>query len=214
MNASKPEKDLVQAHFGLPALKNRSHLWFNIGGHLAESQIRILLVDDFYPFRRYISSTLRKRADVRLIGEAADGIDAVNQAKQLRPDLILLDIGLPGQNGIDAAREIRTACPESKIVFLTQESSVELVEEALALGAKGYIVKSAVATELMTALDVVIGGDCFVGRGCGQRNSGKSADTDGHTDSKACCASSFLSENSARGTPMRLQFSLPGTLKT
>jgi DNA-binding NarL/FixJ family response regulator len=110
-----------------------------------------------------------------VIAEAADGPDAVNHAKQLRPDLILLDIGLPGQNGIAAAREIRSACPESKIVFVTQESSTELVEEALALGAKGYMVKSAVATELMTALDLVIAGDCFVGRGCGEHNYGKSA---------------------------------------
>jgi hypothetical protein len=68
--------------------------------------------------------------------------------------------------------------------------------------------------ELMTALDVVIGGDCFVGRGCGHRNSGKSADTEGHADSRACCGSSFLSENSPRGTSVTLQFSLPGTLKT
>lgn len=80
---------------------------------------------------------LQKRVDVHVIGEAADGIDAVRQAEHLRPDLILLDIGLPKQNGIDAARQIRTACPASKIVFVSQESSRELLEEAFALGARG-----------------------------------------------------------------------------
>ena len=123
-----------------------------IGGHLDKPQIRVLLVDDFYPFRRYLSSTLRKRADVRVIGEAADGLEAVKQVKQLVPDLVLLDIGLPRQNGIDAARQIRTVCPNTKIIFVSQESSRELVEEALALGAKGYLVKSALAMELMARL--------------------------------------------------------------
>jgi len=144
-----------------------------IGGHLDKPQIRVLLVDDFYPFRRYLSSTLRKRADVRVIGEAADGLEAVKQVKQLVPDLVLLDIGLPRQNGIDAARQIRTVCPNTKIIFVSQESSRELVEEALALGAKGYLVKSALAMELMAALDAVIGGEWFVSREC-EEHHGKS----------------------------------------
>ena len=76
----------------------------------------------------------------------------------------------------DAAREIRTVCPDTKIVFVSQESSREIVEEAFALGAKGYIVKSAVAAELMTALDVVIGGDYFLGSRRGGYDSGKPAD--------------------------------------
>ena len=79
-----------------------------IGGQLDNSQIRTLLVDDFYPFRRYMCSTLRKRTDLRVIGEAADGLQAVKLAQQLLPDLVLMDVGLPRLNGIDAAREIRT----------------------------------------------------------------------------------------------------------
>lgn len=147
-----------------------------MGDLLANSQLGILLVDDFYHFRRYLSSMLQKRRDVHVIGEAADGIDAVRQAERLRPDLILLDIGLPKQNGIDAARQIRTACPASKIIFVSQESSRELVEEAFALGARGYVVKSAIARQLMTALDVVIAGECFRADGCAGYHSGKSAD--------------------------------------
>ena len=110
-----------------------------IGGQLDISQIRTLLVDDFYPFRRYMCSTLRKRTDLHVIGEAADGLQAVKLAQQLFPDLVLMDVGLPRLNGIDAAREIRTVCPDAKIVFVSQESSRELAEEALAPGAKGYL---------------------------------------------------------------------------
>lgn len=146
-----------------------------IGGQLDNSQIRTLLVDDFYPFRRYMCSTLRKRTDLRVIGEAADGLQAVKLAQQLLPDLVLMDVGLPRLNGIDAAREIRTVCPDAKIVFVSQESSRELAEEALALGAKGYLVKSTVAMELLTALDLVIGGGRFVSRECQEHHSSKSA---------------------------------------
>ena len=132
---------------------------------MAKSHVRILLVDDFYPFRLYVSSMLRKRSDLRVVGEAGNGVEAVAHAAQLRPDLVLLDIGLPKLNGIDAARQIRTASPESKIIFLSQETSIEIIEEALGTGAKGYVVKSAVAAELMGALNFVIQGGCFVGGG-------------------------------------------------
>jgi len=144
------------------------------GGSLATSQVRILLVDDFQPFRLYISSLLQKRNDIQIVGEAADGIEAVERSRRLRPDLILLDVGLPKLNGIDSARQIRTASPESKIIFSSQETSIEIIEEALGTGAKGYIVKSDVATELMSALNLVIRGESFVGGGCGTLRPEKS----------------------------------------
>jgi DNA-binding NarL/FixJ family response regulator len=138
-----------------------------IGGSLATSQIRILLVDDFRPFRLYVSSMLQKRSDVCIVGEAEDGIEAVERASELSPDLIFLDVGLPKLNGINAARQMRTASPESKIIFLSQETSIEIIEEALGTGAKGYIVKSALSTELMSAINIVIRGGYFVGTECG-----------------------------------------------
>src|SRR6266403_1640610 len=86
-------------------------------------------------------------SDLRVIGEVSDGLEAVQKCVELQPDLILLDISLPSLNGIKAARQIRRLVPESKVIFLTQESSVDVVQEALSLGAQGYVVKVAFATD-------------------------------------------------------------------
>jgi len=79
-------------------------------------------------------------------------------AVELRPDLILLDIGLPSLNGIEVARQMRSLVPESKIIFLTQESSAEVLQEALNLGARGYVIKITAASELLTAVETVLSG--------------------------------------------------------
>jgi DNA-binding NarL/FixJ family response regulator len=124
-------------------------LHFDLGASL----VRILIVEDFSQFRQFICSTLGERNDLQIIGEATDGLEAVQKAVELKPDLILMDIGLPSLNGIDAARQIRKLVPESKIVFLSQESSPDVVQEALSLGARGYVVKKKANSELMTAID-------------------------------------------------------------
>jgi len=127
------------------------------------SSIRLLVVEDFAPFRKFIRSTLGERADLQVICEVADGLEAVRKAVELKPDLILLDIGLPTLNGIEAARQIRKLAPESRIIFLTQESSADVMQEALSLGARGYVVKARAATHLLAAVEAVIPGEYFVG---------------------------------------------------
>jgi DNA-binding NarL/FixJ family response regulator len=126
------------------------------------SSVRVLVVEDFLPFRQFVCSTLAKRDDLQVICEVSDGLEAVQKAEELKPDLILLDIGLPTINGLEAARRIRRLSPESKIIFLTQESGADVVEEALGLGAWGYIVKTKVASDLMTAVEAVISEKQFV----------------------------------------------------
>jgi DNA-binding NarL/FixJ family response regulator len=126
------------------------------------SSIRVLIVEDFSPFRQFVRSTLGQRRDLEIIGEVNDGLEAVQKAAELKPDLILLDIGLPKLNGIEAARQIRKLVPESKIIFLSQESSADVVQEALSLGAWGYVVKARAARELLNAVDVVMSGKKFV----------------------------------------------------
>jgi NarL family two-component system response regulator LiaR len=103
------------------------------------TDVRILLVDDNEPFRRFVASALHDQPNLHVIGEVGDGFEAVRLAEALEPDLIVLDIGLQGLNGIETARRLRKLAPEAKLIFLTQESSVDVVHEALSLGAWGYV---------------------------------------------------------------------------
>ena len=114
--------------------------------------IRVLIAEDFPAFRQFVCSTLTKRPDLQVIGEVSDGLEAVQLAIELKPDLILLDVGLPTMNGIEAARRIRALVPESKIIFLSQETSDEVVEEALSTGARGYVVKAKAGSQLLAAI--------------------------------------------------------------
>jgi len=122
---------------------------------------KALIVEDFADFRRFLHLTLQENAECQIIGEASDGLQAVQQADELQPDLILLDIGLPALNGIEVARRIRKLSPNSKILFVTQESSVEAIQEAFRLGACGYLLKLD-AAELLLAVDAVLQGTRFV----------------------------------------------------
>jgi len=101
-------------------------------------------------------------------GEASDGLEAVHKTKELQPDLILLDIGLPTLDGMSAAREI-CKLSKSKIIFVTQESGADFVQEALALGAWGYVMKARASTDLLAAVDAVCDGQKFVSDGFGQK---------------------------------------------
>jgi DNA-binding NarL/FixJ family response regulator len=125
------------------------------------SWFRAIVVEDHEPFRRFVRSTLEKRTELRVIAEASDGLEAVQKAKELQPDLIVLDVGLPSLNGIEAARRIRKISPKSKILFLSQESSVDLIEEAFRLGALGYVIKAKAGSELLTAVSAVLRGETF-----------------------------------------------------
>jgi DNA-binding NarL/FixJ family response regulator len=118
--------------------------------------LRVLLVEDYEPFLELVSSTLSKRPEIQIVGQASDGLYAIRKAKELRPDLIVLDIGLPSLNGLKAARFIRDVSPNSKILFLSVESSDGILEAALSLGACGYVQKAKMGTELLPAVHKVI----------------------------------------------------------
>ena len=123
--------------------------------------IRVLLVDDFEPWRFVVCLMVQKARELQIIREVLDGQAAVHSAKELKPDLILLDIGLPKLNGIAAARKIRTITPKSKVLFVSQESSVDVVQEALRIGA-GYVVKEDACMELLPAIRAVIRGEQYL----------------------------------------------------
>ena len=130
---------------------------------MATSSVRIILVEDFEPFRRILSSILRTNPELQIISEVLGGLEAVQKVEELQPDLVLIDIGLPSLNGIEAARQIRKLSPSSKILFVSQESSADAVREALGTGAAGYVVKADVARDLLTAVNAVLRGERFIG---------------------------------------------------
>jgi DNA-binding NarL/FixJ family response regulator len=137
----------------------------------ADARVRILVVDDNEPFRQFVASMLRDRENLNVIGEAGDGLEAVKRAEALQPDLILLDIGLPELNGLEAARQIGNLVPKARIIFLTQESASDVIDEALSLGAWGYVAKVQAGRELLVAMEMVMQGQRFVSSSLnGQKN--------------------------------------------
>jgi len=147
--------------------------------------IRVLVVDDYEPFRRFFCSTLKRRTDLQIITEVSDGLEAVHKAGELQPDLIVLDIGLPTLSGIEAARRIRDVSPESKILFISQESSADVVREAFSLGALGYVVKAHAGSDLLRAVEAVLQGKQFVSTGV--TSSGPNAPKDDHAPAIKHC---------------------------
>jgi CheY-like chemotaxis protein len=128
----------------------------------AASPIRVMLVEDFQPFRGFVWSQLEQRPRLQVVCEVSDGLIAVQKAAELKPDLILLDIGLPTLNGFEAARRILVLAPESKIIFSSQQTSPDFVQEAMELGAWGFVFKTHAERDLLLAIDAVLSGRRFV----------------------------------------------------
>jgi DNA-binding NarL/FixJ family response regulator len=123
---------------------------------------RVLIVDDYELWRRHVGSALRNDLRWQIVGEASDGLEAVEKAGALKPDLILLDVGLPTLTGIEAARRILALDPNARIVFLSEHRSWDIVQVALATSACGYIVKSDVGAELPSVLEAILDGRRFI----------------------------------------------------
>jgi DNA-binding NarL/FixJ family response regulator len=129
---------------------------------LDTASVRVMVVEDHEKWRHFFSTALQKEPELQVIAELSDGLKAVQKVEELQPDLILLDIGLPTMNGIEAARRIREVSPASKILFISENRSFDIVKEALSTGARGYILKSDAASELMPAVKAVLEGKRFV----------------------------------------------------
>ena len=127
--------------------------------------VRILVVDDFEPFRRYVCASLQTRPEWQVVAEACDGAQAVQMAEEMKPDLILLDIAMPGVNGIEAATRIATVAPGATVLFLSQQTHPDVVAAALSNGAKAYVLKANAGRELVPAVEAALQGRRFVGSG-------------------------------------------------
>ena len=126
--------------------------------------LRTLVVDDFEAFRRFVYSTLEQSLGVQIIGQASDGLEAVQLAKKLQPDLILLDVGLPAMSGLEVARRVRAFVP-AKFLFISALSDADVVQEAFNLGAIGYVHKPHAQSDLLPAIDAALKNKRFVGKG-------------------------------------------------
>jgi DNA-binding NarL/FixJ family response regulator len=164
------------------------------------STIRVLVVEDYEPFRRFVCSTLRKTPGAQLVAEVSDGLEAVRKAEEEQPDLILLDIGLPSLNGIEAARRIRKLSPDSKIIFVSQEFSADVVQEGFSLGAMGYVVKARAASELLAAVEAVSQGRQFVSEKLSELSRAEASDAQ---TPAALCVKEALSSLAVRKGDIR-----------
>lgn len=120
------------------------------------SPIRVLIVDDSKPWMNFVHSMLDKESDVRIVGTAFDGYEAVAQAQILQPSLVLMDISLPKLSGIEAARRITSLVPGTKIIFVSQHRESGVVQAAMGAGGQGYVVKMDVVRELVQAMNSVV----------------------------------------------------------
>ena len=123
---------------------------------------RTLVVDDYDPWRRHICAELKTRPELQVVGEASDGLEAVRMCENLKPDLILLDIGLSNLNGIEVEKRICQLVPSVKVLFLSQNNDAELVRAALSNGAQGYVLKADAGSELLPAIKAILRGERFV----------------------------------------------------
>jgi DNA-binding NarL/FixJ family response regulator len=126
--------------------------------------IRLEIVDDHEVARRGLRSVVNGSPNVEIVCEAVNGEEAVEKAREMHPDVILLDISLPGISGIEAARRIRQVSPESRIVFVSQHDSIRMAKDALGVGGCGYVVKSDAGRDLLAAIDAAHAGRMFVSR--------------------------------------------------
>lgn len=120
--------------------------------------ISVLLADDHQVLRDGLKTLLEAQPDIRVVGVAADGREAVTNAAELKPDVVVMDISMPDMNGVEAARRIRAAREQTRIVMLSMHSDAEHVYRALEAGATGYLLKNSAGSELVTAVRAVHAG--------------------------------------------------------
>ena len=124
--------------------------------------IRTLIADDHGVLRAALRALLNARPELEVVGEAADGNEVLRLTGELRPDLVLMDISMPGRSGIETTRELKQMRPEAQVLMLTVHEDEELLREAMRAGASGYVVKRALESELLNAIAAVMRGDLYV----------------------------------------------------
>jgi two-component system nitrate/nitrite response regulator NarL len=157
---------------------------------------RVLVVEDHERWRRHLCSVLECATQWELVGAAADGLEGLRKVDELKPDLILLDVGLPGLDGIEVAQRIFSRHPSSRVLFVSEHQSSDIVQAALGSGAQCYITKSDVGRELLPAMDAIVHGRWFIGARFGGRRFDTATDMAGAQASRRHEAGLYLDEAS------------------
>ncbi|MES0362795.1 MAG: response regulator transcription factor [Desulfobacteria bacterium] len=130
---------------------------------------KIVIAEDYTILREGLRALISSSPDLEVVGEAEDGKEAIQCAEKLLPDLMLMDLSMPRTNGVDAIREIKNRCPETKVVALTVHKAEEYVLAALEAGADGYVLKDATRPELMLAIETVLDGKSYLSPAVSER---------------------------------------------
>ena len=129
---------------------------------MKKSMVRVLVVDDFPAWRGFVALQVKQKRSWQIVSEASDGVEAIQKACALRPEVVVLDIGLPGLTGLEVAQRILRDLPTTKILFLSENRSCEVVQESLRIGASGYVLKSDSANDFLPAMAAVLRGEIFL----------------------------------------------------
>lgn len=124
--------------------------------------IRVFLADDHVAIRRALRDLLEAQVNLTVVGEAANGLDVVDQTTQVRPDVVVLDASMPGINGFEAAQRIRRASPSTKVIMVSMHLSRQHVSQAMRAGADGYVLKESAGAELVNAIRTVRNGSVYL----------------------------------------------------
>lgn len=124
--------------------------------------IRVLLTDDYAPWRRHVRTMLEAQPQLEVVGEASSGSEAIEKAKDLKPDIVFLDISLPDLNGFEVTLRIFEDAPQSKVIILSQQIDEDLVRAALGAGASGFLLKTAPPADILSAVEAAMAGKTYV----------------------------------------------------
>ena len=127
-----------------------------------DRRVRVLVADDHPVIRRMVRSVLQEHPNFEICGEAMDGAQAVEEAKKMKPDVVVLNVTMPVMNGFEAAREIKAILPQSAIVILSQKADLEFVEQAKKIGVRAYVAKSRAGEALVKAVEAAVMGEDFI----------------------------------------------------
>jgi DNA-binding NarL/FixJ family response regulator len=151
----------MHVDFGKPAVDSR-HIQVVREERRISERLKFLVVDDYEEFRKYVCALLERQPRFVVVGEAANGVEAISRTRELQPDVVLLDINMPVMGGIEAAEQILLLAPNTQIIFLSQDDPEMMIQGAMAKGARAYVVKQSAATDLAKAVDCVVTGKKFV----------------------------------------------------